>query len=372
MSIELNGTTGIQFNDGSDQSTAATPYGRKNLIINGDMRIAQRGTSVSGITSGQACHSVDRFNNNVNIVGTWTVSQDTDVPSGQGFSNSFKMQCTTANASLSAASVLQFSQLMEGQNLQHLKYGTANAEKVTCSFWVKSNKTGTYVGRLYTPSPTKASHITFTIDSSDTWEKKTLTFNGDTSTTLVNSNAEGFRFTIWLAAGSNFTSGTQDGNNWVSYTGANSAVALTVNLADSTSNYINITGVQLEVGEGASDFEFLPYDVQLQRCERYFQKCGFWNGCGNSSTAWLGVVSAHTTMRTSPSVGQTGVLQLSDFYAIDATQSATSVAILNSNNTTLSICIWIFNFSGLVGGKYYGGIRAAGGIGNYITLSAEL
>ena len=289
MSLQLNGTDGVTFNDGSEQWAAASPIGTKNLIINGDMRIAQRGTSVSGITS-SGYYTVDRFYFPLGTAGTWTQTQDTDVPTGQGFSTSLKMQCTTANASLSANSFMQFEQKIEGQNLQHLKYGTSNAEKVTASFWVKSNKTGTYVARLYTPSPSRAVHITFTIDSADTWEKKTLTFNGDISNSLVNSNAEGFRFTIWLVAGTNYSSGTQDGDSWVSYTTANSAAALTVNLADSTSNYINITGVQLEVGDTATPFEHRPYDMELLRCQRYFFRDGYGlNGASAGVTGPIGL-----------------------------------------------------------------------------------
>jgi hypothetical protein len=275
IELQANGVTkakvtanGLQ--DANGNSITGGMY--RNLIINGDMQIAQRGTSATGITTGHASHCVDQWKFLVQVAGTWTLSQDTDVPTGQGFGSSFKLQCTTANSSLSSNSLIQINNFIEGQNLQHLKYGTSSAEKVTASFWIKSNKTGTYVGRLFTPSPTKSAHITFTIDTANTWEKKTLIFNGDTATSLVNSNAEGFRFTIWLAGGSDFTSGTQDGNTWVTYTSANSAPALTVNLADSTSNYLNITGVQLEVGSGASDFEFLPYDVQLARCQRYYTK----------------------------------------------------------------------------------------------------
>jgi hypothetical protein len=120
----------------------------RNIIINGDMSIAQRSTSVAGIT-GQGYNTIDRFETHASSLGTWTQSQSTDVPTGQGFATSLKMDCTTADASPSAGDFLYVRQKVEGQNLQYLKKGTANAESTTLSFWVKSNKTGTYIAELY-------------------------------------------------------------------------------------------------------------------------------------------------------------------------------------------------------------------------------
>jgi hypothetical protein len=243
----------------------------KNIIINGDMSIAQRSTSVAGITT-SGYNALDRMRVQMGTAGTWTQSQSTDVPTGQGFATSLKMDCTTANASLSASSNLQIQQRLEGQMLQYLKKGTANAESVTASFWVKSNKTGTYIYELRDLDNSRAISKSYTIDSANTWEKKTITFAGDTTGTLDNDNAESFRINFHLAAGTDTTSGTLQ-TSWGSTVNANRAVGQ-VNLADSTSNYINITGVQLEAGTTASDFEFLPVDVNLQRCLRYYEKFG--------------------------------------------------------------------------------------------------
>jgi len=273
------------------------PY--RNLIINGDMQIAQRGTSVSGITTDDY-RTVDRFRNNITSAGTWTISQDTDVPTGQGFVSSIKYSCTTSAPSLTG--LVQLLQKIEGQNATHLKYGTASAETTTFSFWVKSNKTGTYIYEIYQADASRAISKSFTISSADTWEKKIIVVEGDTSGVINNDNGEGYRVTIWLAAGSIYTSGTLQ-TSWASLTTANRAVGQ-VNLADSTSNYINITGVQLEVGEGASDFEFLPYDVQLQRCQRYFIKEEVGGGACADDDYSLNAFGAQypTTMRTQPTV----------------------------------------------------------------------
>ena len=252
----------------------------RNIIINGDMSIAQRSTSVASITTG-GYKTVDRFPLNLDL-GTWTQSQSTDVPTGQGFAKSFKMDCTTANASPSAAILAAVRTKIEGQNLQYLKKGTANAESTTLSFWVKSNKTGTYIAELVDNDNSRQISASYTVDVTDTWEKKTITFPGDTSGAFGNDNGASLELHFWLGGGSDYTSGTLS-TSWSSITQANRAVGQ-VNLADDTANEWYITGVQLEAGTTASDFEFLPVDVNLNRCHRYcnaFMDYGAGNVSGN-------------------------------------------------------------------------------------------
>ena len=251
--------------DGTLDSDASNSVNFRNLIINGDMSIAQRGTSFSGQTSG--AYYNDRFKTGISNLGTWTISQETDAPTGQGLVKSQKFACTTADASPSAGDFLTYLQAIEGQNLQQIKKGTSSAESLTLSFWVKSNKTGTYISRLYDVDNQRVISQSYTINSASTWEKKTLTFAGDTSGTLDNDNGYSFAVEWCLGAGTNYTSGTLN-TSWNSKTDADQFVGQ-VNLADSTSNVWYITGVQLEVGTSASDFEFLPYDVNFQRCQRY-------------------------------------------------------------------------------------------------------
>jgi hypothetical protein len=242
----------------------------RNIIINGDMSIAQRGTSFAGANDDD--YTLDRFK--YDISGTdvyqFTISQDTDVPTGQGFAKSMKFDCTTADASLDADNFAIIHTRLEGQNLQYLKKGTSSAESTTLSFWVKSNKTGTYIAELQDSDNNRVICKSYTISSSDTWEKKTITFVGDTTGAFDNDNAASLRVNFWLLAGTQFTSGTL-ATSWESRTNANRAVGQ-VNLGDNTSNEWYITGIQLEAGSQASDFEFLPFDVQLDRCKRYFQK----------------------------------------------------------------------------------------------------
>jgi hypothetical protein len=168
---------------------AYNPNAFRNIVINGDMSIAQRSTSVASIGSGNY-YTCDRWRSG-STIGLFTQSQSTDVPTGQGFATSLKMDCTTAEASIGASSdTITLTQRVEGQNLQYLKKGTANAESLTLSFWVKSNKTGTYIAELYDNDNSRQISAAYTVNVTDTWEKKTVTFAGDTTGTFDNDNAK--------------------------------------------------------------------------------------------------------------------------------------------------------------------------------------
>ena len=240
----------------------------RNIVINGDMSLSQRGTSASSQTT--SAYLLDRWKYAIASQGTWTMSQSTEVPTGQGFVKSFKADCTTADASPAASDKVNFQTRFEGQNLQYLKKGTSAAESLTASFWVKSNKTGTYICELQELDNDRAISSAYTISSANTWEKKTITFPGDTTGgTIDNDNARSLDIIWYLGSGSDLTSGTLQ-TSWGAKVNANRAVGQ-VNLADSTSNEWYITGVQLEAGSVASDFEFLPVDVNLNRCLRYYE-----------------------------------------------------------------------------------------------------
>lgn len=239
----------------------------RNKIINGDMRISQRGDS-TGVTT-TTYGGPDRFQSILGTAGTWSLSKSTDAPSGSGFSNSFKWDCTTANNSLSASSILMFGQKIEGQNVQDLAYGTSSAKNITLSFWVKSNLTGTYILEFFKETGSRQINRSYTINSANTWEHKSVTIPGDTSGALANDNTAEFAVYWWLVAGSDFTSGTLNTSAWANSTNANRAVGQ-VNLASSTSNEIYITGVQLEVGSSATPFEHRPIGMELGLCKRYY------------------------------------------------------------------------------------------------------
>jgi hypothetical protein len=260
---DISSTAGITLNKISGNTSF------KNIVINGDMRIAQRATSTASVTGG-GYHTVDRWQTDLTTLGTWTQSQSSDVPSGYGFASSLKMDCTTADASPASGDVLAIQTHIEGQNLQYLKKGTANATSLTLSFWVKSTKTGTFIAEIYDGDNNRHIAKSYTVNTTNTWENKTITFEGDTTGAFTNDNGSSLLLIFYLGAGSNFTSGTL-ATTWASYTAANRAVGQ-VNAADSTANDWFITGVQLEAGTSASDFEFLTIDVSLNRCYRYFYK----------------------------------------------------------------------------------------------------
>jgi hypothetical protein len=230
------------------------------------MQIAQRGTSTTGVTTA-GYFACDRFYYYVDSIGTWTVSQDTDAP--DGFSNSLKLACTTADASPAVGDRAILQHRIEGQFLQHLAKGTTSAKKVTLSFWMKSNKTGNMQVNLYDNDNDRFVSGTVTVNASATWEKKTITFVGDTVSGYDNDNAASLLIEWWIDSGTTWSSGTAP-TTWQANSAGDRNADGTLALADSTSNYVNITGVQLEVGESATEFEHRPYSLEQLLCYRYY------------------------------------------------------------------------------------------------------
>jgi hypothetical protein len=335
------------------------------------MQIAQRSTSVASITS-DGYYTVDRFLLQDNAIGTWTQSQSTDVPSGYGFVRSLKMDCTTADASPSANDYLLLSQRFEGQNLQYLKKGTANALPLTASFWVKSTKTGTFICEIIDRDNSRNISKSYTVNTTNTWEFKTVTFAGDTTGVLDNDNAASLDLFFWLGAGSSWTSGTL-ATSWASTISANRAVGQ-VNIADNTANDFLITGVQLEAGEQASGFEFMPIDTNLARCYRYCQVFGRTNaacmmvGQVYSSTQAYSGYQFIMPMRAAPTLSYSA---LSDWAVNDATAGAKVLTGFSLVNTTTQNTEPLFTVaSGLVAGNATA-LQAQSANATF-TLSAEL
>jgi hypothetical protein len=279
-------------------AVAGPPFAR-NLLYNGAMQVAQRGTSVASITT-SAYYTADRWNISLTTLGTWTQSVENDAPTGSGFRKSTKMLCSTADASPAAGDLLVFQQTLEGQDLQRILKGTSSANPLTVTFWVKSNKTGTYIVELEDVDNTRHVNASYTISASSTWEQKTVTFPADTTGAFDNDIGASLRFNFWLGAGSTYTSGTL-ATTWASITNANRAAGQT-NLAAATSNFWQVTGVQLETGSVATGFEFLPFGDELARCQRYYET-SFANGI-TPGTDNLSVVNAGGfVMNSSTSAG---------------------------------------------------------------------
>ena len=336
----------------------------KNLMVNGDMRIAQRAASVSS-HSADSYVNIDRWKTRVYNQGVFTVSQSTTVPAGEGFASSQKWDCTTADGSPAASDFLIYEQKMEGQNLQHLEYGTSSAKKLTVSFHVRSNKTGAYTVGLYSADGSRHIESSYTISSADTWEKKIVTFAGDTGGTINDDNGEGMKLWFWLGAGSNFSSGTH-ATSWAAYSQGNVLVDNQVNIADNTANEWYITGIQLEVGDDASDFEHLPNDVQMNRCLRYCVALSsnagdqrlnpdasyICNAFMYTASTMIGVLHLPVPMRVEPSINSSDATNSFTFYRNTAGDDMDNLLLSASSSR---VAVGVYNNSDVTGTAGHGG-----------------
>ena len=285
--------------------SSQTALSDRNLVINGAMNVAQRGTSVASLSSTATYSTCDRFMVQYGSSGTFTESQSTTAPSG--FSNSLKLDCTTADSS---PNYLLISQRIEGQNVQHLKKGTSSAVSTTLSFYVRSSKTGTYQVNLRDIDNTRIIGATYTISSADTWEQKIITFAGDTTGAFDNDNAASLDIEWWLASGSTYNSGAVP-TAWEAAANGDRAAGLNVAIGASTSDDFHITGVQLELGEQATPFEHRSFADDLALCQRYYQRItadasytAFAAGLCTTTTQMICALKYTTTMRASPTLTQ--------------------------------------------------------------------
>jgi hypothetical protein len=300
----------------------------KPLIINGDMAVAQRSTSEAGLTS-FGYKTVDRFTGDCTTLGTWTHSQDTNAPAG--FAKSLKLDCTTADASPAAGDLLYIDYAIEAQDLQFLKFGTADAETITVAFWVKSYQTGDLQLTLYDWDNNKLISASYEIDSSATWEKKILTFAGNTSDNFADDNGAGLSIWFPLDTGSTWESGDLR-SSWTTYAQGDFNPAGAVNVGDNSNNYWQITGLQVEAGTYTSStippFQHESYGDNLQRCQRYCYNTNQNNtlyaalsvGAATSTGGVYGELYFPVTMRDNP----TGtVVQSTDYWALNSSGGGT-------------------------------------------------
>jgi hypothetical protein len=285
--------------DGQQLPTAG-PLSNRNLIINGAMNVAQRGTSVTAITSGGRV-TVDRMIWSLNACGTWTSTQESDGPAG--FANSFKMLCTTADASPAADDFAVFQYYVEAQDLQHLNYGTSDALSLTVSFYVKSNKTGTASFAAVQPDNADRQFCaSYTINTANTWEYKTITIPADANGLINDDNGRGLIVEWWSNSGSTYTGGS-NATSW-EVTDDNNRNANNIGIGQAANDYFQITGLQLEVGEKATPFEHRHISDELARCERYFQTGSVYgyNSAGGAVATRVGYTTFTTEMRAAPTL----------------------------------------------------------------------
>ena len=234
-----------------------------NVIINGAFQISQRGTSTTG-----GGFLVDRFELNINNTDNIAITQSQDSSGPSGFANSWKILATTAESAVAADERVRFRQNIEGQNLQQFAFGTSAAKSMTLSFYVKSNKTGTYAVNLEQDDASRVIGSTYTISSADTWEFKTITVGGDTSGTINDDNGAGLVVSWYLLAGSNYTA--TDNTSYGASADGKQAYGHSTTWGQGTNDNFFITGVQLELGEQATPFEHRSFADELARCQRYY------------------------------------------------------------------------------------------------------
>jgi hypothetical protein len=279
------------------------------------MQVAQRSTSASGIGASGGFFAIDRWAYSTNnSAGRVTISQDSDAPEGFGYSQ--KIACTTADTSIAAGEYVILPQYIEGQNVQQFKKGTSAAEQITVSFYVKGNAAATYTVELEDAGNGRYNSQEFSVTSS--WTRVTKTFAADTTGTVTNDNGNRFRLNFWLHAGSSYTGGDHTDNVW--HTTANKRVGdNATSIYDSTSRTFYITGVQMEVGDTATDFEHRSYGDELARCQRYYQFYGkaastvlvggSAQASGDQFTGWM---PYPVVFRATPSFTKNGTWQLSN------------------------------------------------------------
>ena len=325
----------VNNTDGTCTANITNNLSNRNLIINGAMQVAQRGTSETGVNSSGYKNVCDRwrFNASGSNVGTYTVSQSTDTP--DGFGSSLKIDCTTDRTPASNE-LYEVEQRFEGQNLQAFKKGTSAAKKFSVSFYVKTNVSGNYVVWLYDADNNRNIGAIYTVSNSN-WNRYTVSFPADTTGAFDNDNARSLDLRFVLLSGTDFTSGTLPTAAWEGTSNANSRAGQTANVASSTSNEWYITGVQLEVGSVATDFEHRSIGQELDLCMRYFQR--FVSGSNNQ--IGMGSYYANTQlkvifgfvheMRVGPSVIQTTGTDYYVFYRRAAGDKFNGFGVENSD-----------------------------------------
>ena len=343
----------------------------RNLIINGDMQVAQRATSTTGVAndSDEGYNSLDRFGLYYfgNEGGAATMSQDTTVPSDTSYGvqkKSLKVDVTTADTSIGATGIIALKQTVEAQYIHHSGWNfTSSSSKITLSFWARSVKAGTYcvLFRCHDASGERYFVKEYTLVA-DTWKHVEMVVPGDSNLVFNADNGEGLEMRFILAAGDDRNDATAD--TWYAPGSAyENSTSNQVNFYDSTSNNFFLTGVQLEVGDQATNFEHLPFDVQLQRCQRYYQRLTgayvqygqIFNGHYNGNNQLQGVYTYPVKMRAGPSL---------DHSTTSSNNSSSAYAIATAGGVDYIDSLLLYNPNNHATLIYTGSGTASGTSGN--------
>jgi hypothetical protein len=332
-------------------SSALLPAGLgfRNLIINGDMRIHQRGGTTT--VTGANAYNVDRWYGFSS--GTFTMQQSTDTPTGTNFSNSLLVTCTGADASIAAGDFNSISQRIEGYGSASLGYGTANQTNVL-TFWVKSSLTGTYCVSFRNSAVNKSYVVEYTINLADTWEKKVIYLTSDIAGTWGKTNGIGIRLDFSLAMGTNFHTTP---NAWSS--GSFTSTSNQVNwMSSASSRTFYLTGVQLEANYQPTPFDQRPIGVELALCQRYYQVLEnssvytyFASGEADTSTNFEGILHLPVSMRENiSSIITSGTASHYSVYGSALQYVCTAVPFGSGNKQTVHISA---STTGLTAGRAY-------------------
>ena len=385
---ELERPIGVKGNELMRAETAQdardlVSAGRKNLIYNGKMEIAQRSTSETNIGSAFTYYTLDRWGwRNNGHGGRFTMSQDSDTP--PGFYKSLKLEVTTADNSLTSNHYQGLSQRFETFDVHQLGYGTLEAKPVTLSFWVKSSLPGTYSCHFsfWNSSPGRNISKPYTINQPNTWEKKVITFEGDTSVAPSTDNTVLAAELGWCFTTTSFYNDGTDGGVWHDTSDAGKRHSgHVVNLSANTGTTWYMTGVQLEVGRNATEFEHRSYGEELALCQRYYWEVGSYSNnnwapialvIAYNGTRAFGSIPTPVTMRAHPAVTFSTLNVYSSGSAIDVT-NIFRYSQTNRDQEYNGLAFELSTASGMSGGTVYRlHVKNVSGTSGYIRLNAEL
>jgi hypothetical protein len=366
MTVSINGTSGLTFNDASTQNTA-TKYGMVNRIINGAMVISQRNGTSAVTIDGGASYTLDRYLCQDNTDGSYTVAQSSVAPAG--FTNSLLVTITGTDSSLTTTQFGRIVQRIEGFNTADLSWGTASASTVTLSFWVRSSVTGTFSGTLLNNDSNRIYAFTYTINSANTWEYETITIAGDTSGTWATNNTTGIELNLSIGAGPDrsVTAGS-----W----GTSLAYAATgqTNLFATSGATFYITGVQLEKGSTATSFDYRPYGTELALCQRYYQVIANGSnlpialgGAYNATSVYM-TVPLKVTMRAAPTLSATSGTNYYIFYRNGNNDQFNSLTL----ETASTEAVELYNNTDISGTVGWAGMVRSQNAATFVGLTSEL
>jgi hypothetical protein len=371
MSVSINGSAGLTFNDGSTQTTSPFTggFGFRNRIINGDFRIDQRNAGAStSVPNGTIVYGVDRTLVYEDTgASSCTVQQVTDAPSG--FVNSLKFTVGTGSTATSAQLAVAEHRI-EGFNFSDSAYGTASAQTFTLAFWVKSSLAGTYCVGLRNASDNRSYVATYTINSASTWEFKTITIAGDTSGTWGTGNGIGISVRFDLGSGSNYRTSTL--NSW--QTGLLFSNSSQANLIGTSGATWQIAGWSLEKGSTATSFDYRPYGTELALCQRYFfvavtGSAKYWGmGQNYSASALTSYIQFPVTMRTAPTSASTSGTNYYGFYRNGTNDDFNSITLEAAHVQGTGL----FNNSEISGTAGQSGNLYTNNAASFIAFQAEL